>query len=125
MSTVWVDPRKLGQGSIRHAHLAPGLVERIRAFAPILADVFPRSLDAYIDGFLRDGNPEREVEIFEHIAAAYVRLPHDWPLEKRREAFGLMILLTMTDARDALANMDRKHLTLAEAETVAGLSHQL
>lgn len=54
---------------MRHSVLPAALVDRIRAYKQILGDADSTSLHRAIDNFKRDANPEREVEIWEHIAS--------------------------------------------------------
>ncbi len=62
---------QLRPGPIRHPQLDPDLIERIRAFKQVLAEVDTSSFDRTIDNFKRDQHPAREVAIFERIAASY------------------------------------------------------
>ena len=61
----------LKQGSIKHPNLPNEMIERIKAFKGILAEVEPSSLEETIDGFQRDLTPEKEVKIWELIAGVY------------------------------------------------------
>jgi hypothetical protein len=62
---------QLRPGPIRHPQLDPDLIERIRAFKQILAEVDTSTIDQTIDNFKRDQHPASEVVIFERIAATY------------------------------------------------------
>ena len=62
---------QLRPGPIRHPQLDPDLIERIRAFKQILAEVDTSTIDQTIDNFKRDQHPASEAAIFERIAATY------------------------------------------------------
>ena len=51
--------------------LTSGFVSRIRALKAILDEVYPKSFDDWVQGFELDGNPERELLIWECMALTY------------------------------------------------------
>jgi hypothetical protein len=62
---------ELQPGPVRHQQLAPDLIERIKAFKQILAELDTTSLDQAIDNFKRDQHPASEVAMCERIANTY------------------------------------------------------
>ena len=58
-------------GPIRHPGLPLDLIERIKSFKQILAEVETSTLENAIENFQRDQHPECEVAVWERIAAAY------------------------------------------------------
>jgi len=62
---------KITKAPIRHATLPKELVQRIKAYKKILAEVDDSSLEEAIEDFKRDANPESEVVIWERIAGTY------------------------------------------------------
>lgn len=63
--------RDLKPSAQRHGTLPDGLVVRVRLVHQILGGIMGKNLDEMIDLFRRDLRPQREVEIWERIAAAY------------------------------------------------------
>ena len=61
----------LQRGLIQHAVLPQELLERIKKFKAVLFEVEPAPLDETIEDIRRDLHPEREVAVWEKIAAAY------------------------------------------------------
>jgi hypothetical protein len=55
----------------QHSTLPKDLLQRIRAFKEILAEVDNVTLDEVIDDFKRDLHPEKEVAVWERIANIY------------------------------------------------------
>lgn len=58
-------------GPKRHANLSDGQIARIARLREVLAEVYPMSLEGWIDGFLRDLHPEQEIGFIEAAAATY------------------------------------------------------
>lgn len=58
-------------GPIRHAFLPEELIKRIKDYKEILAEVEKIPLEQTINNFQRDMHPEREIQIWEHIAKVY------------------------------------------------------
>jgi len=50
-----------------HDSLPKDLVERIKRLHPIIREVFPWSLDQWVDGFRYRMNPDMEIEIWERM----------------------------------------------------------
>lgn len=55
----------------RHERLNDDLVERVRLLRAVLFEGYPRSMEFWIDGFLRDTNPEGEIAHWERMAAMF------------------------------------------------------
>src|SRR5690348_902347 len=70
---VWVDPAQLQAGPVCHASLSPGQVAAVRAIQQALAEVYPRSLGEWEEGFKRDRHPDRELAVWLRIAGVFRR----------------------------------------------------
>jgi hypothetical protein len=119
--TSIVDPSSIQPGPIQHERLDDALIARIRAFEPVLADIYPMSHEKWLEGFQRDLNPESEIAIWESIAAAWQRLPSLGTLtpDERKEAFGVLLVRSGSDnVESTLAGL--KHLSRSRAETLLG-----
>ncbi len=124
---TWIDPALLERGPIRHASLPPRLVERVTAFEPVFADVYPITHQEWLDGFQRDEHPSREIATWEQIAKALTQFTADRnpTKEVRREAFNLLLMRSTADTEDALKHTVLNYLTPAEARTLCDLYHAL
>lgn len=71
MKKTVLDISNLKRNDIQHKELSEELIERIKAYKEILADVEPSSLEQALDDFKRDRNPENEVRVWEKIALTY------------------------------------------------------
>lgn len=88
----------IDEGPIRHPVLPDDLLERIKVFTEILSEVDKTTLEASIDGFKRDANPEKEVIIWERIANTYqLYIAHNAieALATRKEVFSILLGVSM------------------------------
>jgi hypothetical protein len=118
-----IDPRTLKPSPIRHEELAPTLVERIRAFESVFADVYPITHQQWVEGFQRDRNPEIEIAKWEHIAEAFAQFTSggDLSMDARKEAFGLLLFRAGATAELTLGRAKLKYLTHEQARTLVYL----
>ncbi len=82
---------------IRHEDLGPVYVTSIRLIRASLWDVYPKSLEFWLDGFKRDLNPEREIVIWQRIACVYLEYikMQELTSEQKHFAFDVIVLLSM------------------------------
>ncbi|MGF1620693.1 MAG: toll/interleukin-1 receptor domain-containing protein [Rhodomicrobiaceae bacterium] len=96
LETVELDKLKLGP--IRHPKLPDELIGRIRLVRACLLEVYPHSMEFWIDGFQRDTHPSGEVAIWEHIASVYreyIDLSNPLTIAQRKAAFAYLNSLSM------------------------------
>jgi hypothetical protein len=77
----------LHRGPLRHESLTPDQLQRIARLRDVLIDAYPMTLDGWVDGFMRDADPESEIQIIEACAVVYQQLAGQGPLsadEKQR-----------------------------------------
>jgi hypothetical protein len=72
-------------GPIRHAGLPPALVARIERLHLTFGEVYPQSMEEWLDGFQRDLNPEPEVVWWERLAHCYVEYSHSQELNPQQK----------------------------------------
>ena len=118
-----IDPANIDPGPIRHAELPPDLLKRATALESVFADVFPMTHEKWIEGFRRDAHPEREIAIWEQIAAAYTRFLKDrnLPIAYRREAFDLLVYRSGATVEETLKQAKLKYFTREEARRLVDL----
>ena len=80
----------------RRQKLPETLVIRTHLFHSVAREVIPLSFDEAIDGFLRDSDPTREVEVFERISACYTLATKgkNFRLEKKREIYSALLRIS-------------------------------
>lgn len=108
-------------GPIRHAALSDVLIARIKNIATVFAEVNERPVRKWIEDFQRDENPEKEVAVWEAMAAAYSIFTKDRKLSAgmRGEAFQLLLLRSMKDEPAVLE--EARHLPRSEAAALLAL----
>ncbi len=87
-------------GPIRHKDLPESLLARIKKCHTTFAEVDPTPLDKAIEDFRRDGHPEKEIAVWEKIAAAYQDVVIRDPLmslEEKQQLFAKLILASTKD----------------------------
>lgn len=92
-----VRTENLKLGPIRHEQLPDALIQRIKVIHDALREVLSVSLEERIDDFRRDLYPEREVEVWELIVAAYkdITSQHGVRLSEKRQILSALVALTM------------------------------
>jgi hypothetical protein len=93
-------PDELEPGPVRHAELSPTLVGRVRNLQLALDEVYPSSLEEWLEDFRRDVHPEREVLWWERLAQSYLeyRSSRELSVEQRQAAFRVLLNLSMGGA---------------------------
>jgi len=89
----------------------------------MLGDVDSLPMEQWVDDFKRDADPDRELAVWEAMARAYVRCTADrnWPLEKRKELFGILLVGSGAPPDEALAHLKLKTVSEAEAREALGV----
>src|SRR5580700_7097165 len=90
-----VELADLKDGPIVHPLLSDDLLQRIKAFKQILADVDNTTLDEVIGDFKRDAHPEREIAVWERIAATYTMFLSHNPtddLATKHDVFSVLLI---------------------------------
>jgi hypothetical protein len=85
-------------GAIRTPLLPKGFITRVQKFKNILAEVEKMTLEETILNFQRDLHPERELEIWEHIARIYKGYEKSNPnltLLEKRDVLSVLLGLSM------------------------------
>jgi hypothetical protein len=86
----------LRRGPLQHDSLTPEQTARVARLREVLAEAYPMTLDGWIDGFLRDAHPEREIQIIEAVAVVYRQLTEgrDFSVEEKQRLYGILCTLT-------------------------------
>jgi hypothetical protein len=108
---------------IRHQKLSDSLDARIRVLEPVFAEVYPLTHEAWLDGFQRDAHPEREIALWETMAAAYQSYTgkRSLSLDARKEVFGLLLVRSAVDEQHTISGAKLQYLSRADAEEVVRL----
>ena len=117
-NTQWVDPASLKPGPIKHQGLSPKQMERIYKLRDTLAEVEHSPIEKWVDNFKRDANPDKELAVWERIAAGYMRYCSKRPLsiEAKKDVFQLLLLRSMASEQEVLNHVKLTTLTVGEAK---------
>lgn len=91
-----VEVEKIKFGPPKHKDLPFNLISRVRLIRASLLEVYPHSMQYWIDGFRGDAHPSREIRIWEHISSCYLeftamtRLTH----EQRKTTYSILTALS-------------------------------
>lgn len=119
-SVATVDPATIRVGPIRHSKLPQALIERVKAFEPVFANVYPITHKEWLEGFQRDKHPESEIAIWEQIAVAFRQFTsnRNVTVAMQSEAFNLLLFRSGATAEETLMQANLKYLTKAEAQKI-------
>lgn len=127
LKTEQVKSSQIAPSPRRYARLPASLVERVQLLRAVLDEVAPHSIEYWLDGFLRDYTPERQIAFWEHLAAMYQEAicVIDWWQERSQprgakatrrgvkvdhhDVYKMSILLTQATALEHLAEFRRKY----------------
>jgi hypothetical protein len=86
------EPYTVVLAPLRHDTLTPDQLKRIARLQNVLREVKPMTLDGWVDGFLRDTNPGKEISIMEKVAVVYLKLTSytKFPLEVKQSFFCML-----------------------------------
>jgi hypothetical protein len=101
--------------------LSAGQIEKITKIQTAFAEVNPSSLEETITDFKRDRNPDNEIAIWLAMANAYERFTSKnvgVPLDKKKEAYKLILMRSMESEADAKAKSNLKLLTDREVAEI-------
>lgn len=83
-------------GPLQHDTLALELLQRIARLQVALREVYPMTLDGWVNGFLRDMNPEEEISCIEGLAATYQKFTSNTKLSLKAKKTLYAILSSMS-----------------------------
>ena len=96
--------------------LTTGFIARIHALRDILDEVYPKSIDDWVQGFELDGNPERELLVWESMALTYHTFVTDGALsmEAKEEALSVILQCALGRTEEYILKRERKVLVAVE-----------
>ena len=113
----------LRRGPVQHAALSPDQLRRVGRLRDVLIDAYPMTLDGWVDGFLRDANPESEIQIIEACAAVYQRLTSQAALsaDEKKRLYAVLCVISAAGPGPELAAMLPAGRGLPELERLAAM----
>ena len=113
----WVETESLKPSPIRRDCLTEDQTARLRRIHETFAEVDGFTFEQRLDGFKRDMNPDRELEVWERSAAVHERFcaSRQLSLEAKREVYRLLLMRSMTSEDETLRRTELKNLSRADA----------
>jgi hypothetical protein len=90
------------RGPVQHEALSREQLQRIGRLRDVLADAYPMTLDGWVDGFLRDADPETEIRIIEACAVVYQHVVSTAALsvDEKKRLYGVLCAVSAGAAGD-------------------------
>lgn len=110
-------------GPIRHEQLTATQMERIGQLQQTFSEVDPSPLEKWVDDFKRDRDPEREIRIYEGMAAAYTAYctGRTLTLPARKDVYEVVILRSGAPDAEVLPQLKLGVLTVEDAREILRL----
>lgn len=116
-----IDPNELTISPERHDTLSREQIEKIKKIQSTFSEVNPSTLEQTISDFKRDKNPDNEIKIWLAMANSYekFKMKHsDLDINKKKEAYGLILMRSMENEAEAKLNSNLKLLTDNEVSEI-------
>jgi hypothetical protein len=104
--------------------LEPGQVERVARLREVLAEAYPMTMEGWIDGLLRDIDPEREIRCLEACAAVYGRLVAGAPglnKDERGTVYAAVCRISSGSVPHESAEATLRKTGVTDAQQLAGM----
>lgn len=113
-----IDSSELQPGPIVHDNLTKVQLEKITFIHKTFQEVYPETLENTINNFKRDRNPDSEINIWMAMANTYTPFAKknnaSDQLNKRKEGFSLILMLSMMSEEQAIESVNPKFLNPEE-----------
>jgi hypothetical protein len=112
---------QIRRGPVQHEALSPDQLQRIGRLRDVLAEAYPMTLDGWVDGFMRDANPESEIQIIEACALVYQRLASQASLspEEKKRLYSVLCAISAGGAGPELTSAVPAGRGLPDLESIA------
>jgi hypothetical protein len=119
-SLVYIDINDLNEQHLNTSVISSVQKNRIKLIAGIFQDVFPDTMENWINSFLKDDDPEREILVWEDMAKAYMHICSHWSLTKKQkvEVFDLILNRSSLPEKLVLQKIQLKTLSKKQAKFV-------
>jgi len=112
--------------NVVHEGLTNEQMKRIKNIHETFLEVYPISLEDTITNFKRDRNPDNEIAIWQNMTLSYksfiIKNNEAHKLEKRKEAFKLLLMRTMMSDEEAIKSSGLKILSEEDIREILDFS---
>lgn len=119
----WIDPASVRPGPLQHEQLTSPQMERIKKLQQTFSEVDPSRLEKWVEDFKRDRDPEREIRIYEGMAAAYAAYctGRTLTLPAKKDVYEVVILRSGAPDAEVLPRLKLGVLSLDDAKDILKL----
>ena len=113
--------KELVPGPVVHDSLTTEQVDKIKKIQRVFYEVNPSTLEETMDDFKRDQHPDNEIAIWLAMANAYEKFTNNHKgigIDKKTEAYRLILMRSMENEADAKAETNLKWLTDKEVAEI-------
>lgn len=116
----YIDLRDLNEQDFETSLISEIQKNRIKLIANIFQDVFPSTVEKWINDFSKDDDSEREILIWEDMAKAYTQICSHWSFTKKQkiEVFDLILHRSALPPKLVLQKVRLKVLSRKQAKYV-------
>jgi len=118
----WVNPNRILPQSNRQSRLTEQQLVRVRRLQSALSEADPSTFEKWTEDFEKDQDPEKEISIWETIAAAYqsyCSAKTGLSVEAKREVLQILLVRSGTDDEaEVLGHLNLSILTRQDARDV-------
>lgn len=110
-------------GWLKHGSLSEEQTQRVGRLHEVLVEAYPMTVEGWIDGFLRDADPELEIQIIEACAAVYEQLSVRTQLssEEKKRLYSVLCAISAGGASPELASAIPHGRGLPDLEVLASM----
>lgn len=114
------------RGRRKHRSLSADQLRRVARLKEVLYEANPITMQAWIDGFLRDRDPEREIRILEAITVVYTQLTKeiDLSVKDKQRLYDVLCLISMGVRTPDLTTLISAHKELPESAVLVEMVQQ-
>lgn len=117
-----IEIEKLNPSPIVHGSLTEAQLQHIKKIHGTFKEVYPISLEKIVANFKRDQHPDREIEVWMAMAETYQKFASknrkEDQLEKRKEAFHLILMRSMMSEKETIKSLELKILIKKEMDEI-------
>ena len=116
----WMESSKVKVGNFKHDKLSGNLNDDIAFVQATFKEVFPQSIEDWINGFRRDTNPENEVAVWKRMAQVFVESNRRqiFDTNQRKDIFSILVTCTVSDRDNVLHVVKLTSLSKHDAVSV-------
>lgn len=118
--TEWIDPNTIQQGPIIRDSLTSSQIKNIEYLYNTFKEVDNTSREKWIEDFMRDQNPDSEIEIWMMMANAYNSYiqENEFDIDIKKEVYQIVLMRSTAPENEVLTHLNLVHLSEKDARKI-------